>query len=751
VISQSWDDNRRWSTSLETFNFANPAVPERLALLELAEGEELHATRFDGTKAYIVTFFQIDPLWVIDLSNPLNPEISGELEVPGWSTYIEPMGDRLLTVGIDDVDGWRVAISLFDVKDPANPTLLDKVPLGENHSWSEANHDEKALRVLPEAGLILVPYQGETAQGFANRVQLIDLHETSLTARGLIAHAFQPRRTALHRDRILSLSGMELLSVDATDRDHPVVRAKLDLGWAADRLFLFGDYLIQIENGRSWGTPIAPTIRMSNSEALEFILNRVELERPWPIAGATLLENKLYLIQTFPENSGLEAGPETANLVLSVLSLSNVPELELIAETGIVTSSLGWNPSLQPLWPKSDLLVWSGGSSGGWWDGPGPMPVEPAPGPGIMANQAAAMAAPWFGGGLGGRFFAFELREGQSPELVSELDLTPDQGWHFSSFSTPFTAGELVYISHPLSEFIEMEPPTDEEPPPPDPNLPPPDDTRPPDTIPPPDETKPPEDAGPPDDAPPPDDIPPPDGTDGTSPGGNPVSSQHLPASNSFVEDKDPLPSPALFGSWVQRDYLYVIDFSDSRAPTVRRKVNIPGTLQGISHGGALIYTTGIWFDEQGQTDGHQHLQASAYDGVAASLVSSMPLPNIWPRPLLWSGANFFLGVPGENGASPQLQTWTLSEPAGNWMQTGSIHLPVPAHNLRNFGDLLAAQTNRDLLLIDASEPSVLKLLQTGSLPGCFYFDFDRATGSLEKGLWIGLGDYGVGTILMGE
>jgi uncharacterized secreted protein with C-terminal beta-propeller domain len=59
--------------------------------------------------------------------------------VPGWSTYIQPLGDRLLSIGIDNVEGWRVSVSLFDVADPAKPGLLSRVPIGTNHSWSEAN------------------------------------------------------------------------------------------------------------------------------------------------------------------------------------------------------------------------------------------------------------------------------------------------------------------------------------------------------------------------------------------------------------------------------------------------------------------------------------------------------------------------------------------------------------------------------------------------------------------------------------
>ena len=73
--------------------------------------------------------------------------------MPGWSTYIEPLGDRLVTIGVNDTNDWRVAVSLFDVQDAAKPALLGKVPLGVDNSWSEATFDEKAFSVLPDAGL----------------------------------------------------------------------------------------------------------------------------------------------------------------------------------------------------------------------------------------------------------------------------------------------------------------------------------------------------------------------------------------------------------------------------------------------------------------------------------------------------------------------------------------------------------------------------------------------------------------------
>src|SRR5258708_27773824 len=142
-ISEDW----RWITGqgpitkLETFRLPDPRSMgpggiSKLGELELGSGEQLHATRFDGNLVYVVTFFQIDPLWVVDLSDPAKPHIAGSVNVPGWSSYIAPQGDRLVTVG---VESHPVAVSLFDVPNPTQPTLLGHLILGGNYSWGDAN------------------------------------------------------------------------------------------------------------------------------------------------------------------------------------------------------------------------------------------------------------------------------------------------------------------------------------------------------------------------------------------------------------------------------------------------------------------------------------------------------------------------------------------------------------------------------------------------------------------------------------
>jgi len=136
----------------------------------IAEGEQIWSARFIGDKAYLVTFRNIDPLWTIDLSEPTNPQVIGELEVPGVSTYIHPLGENhLLTIGIaGDEDGldWGVTqISIFDVSDFSKPKLESSLKLnpapdndnGWSYSYSEATYEHKAFQYWEEDGILSIP------------------------------------------------------------------------------------------------------------------------------------------------------------------------------------------------------------------------------------------------------------------------------------------------------------------------------------------------------------------------------------------------------------------------------------------------------------------------------------------------------------------------------------------------------------------------------------------------------------------
>lgn len=131
----------------------------------IAPRETIQSARFIGDRGYVVTFEQVDPLFTLDLSDPTDPRVVGELKVPGFSTFIVPMDqDHLLTVGQFIPDDaaffrpWGVQLSIFDVSDFAAPVLADSVVLGEGSgAFSEALHNPKAFTYFAESGLVALP------------------------------------------------------------------------------------------------------------------------------------------------------------------------------------------------------------------------------------------------------------------------------------------------------------------------------------------------------------------------------------------------------------------------------------------------------------------------------------------------------------------------------------------------------------------------------------------------------------------
>lgn len=285
------------TTYVESFDLSGEKA-QKLDELILAPQERLHATRFDGDRLYVVTFFvelRKDPLFVIDISNPDNLKSLGELEIPGWSTYLVPEGDRLLSVGLEE---GRVAVSLFDVGNPEEPSLVKRVYPSEGRSWSEANWDEKAVGYLTEQDLLLLPVQTQvkTEDGYQYHMlmQLIDVTHDDLTVRGHIEHEVQGRRATALGDYVVSISGQELLAVDATDRDAPVVVSELPLAWQTDHVVEVGDYLWQIGGGQSWEDGVPSRVRVTSKSDPDTLLHSFDLE-PGAIAGWVRDGERLYL------------------------------------------------------------------------------------------------------------------------------------------------------------------------------------------------------------------------------------------------------------------------------------------------------------------------------------------------------------------------------------------------------------------------------------------------------------------------
>lgn len=94
-------------------------------------GERLQGIRFDGTTAYAVTFLQTDPFYVLDLADPTAPKVAGEVQLPGFSAYLHPVGDGRV-VGFGPGASGRQEVKLFDVSNPAKPKVVDELVLGDD-------------------------------------------------------------------------------------------------------------------------------------------------------------------------------------------------------------------------------------------------------------------------------------------------------------------------------------------------------------------------------------------------------------------------------------------------------------------------------------------------------------------------------------------------------------------------------------------------------------------------------------------
>jgi uncharacterized secreted protein with C-terminal beta-propeller domain len=133
-------------------------------LEDLARTERIYSVRFIGDRAYMVTFRNVDPLFVISLADPKNPTVLGELKIPGFSNYLHPYDEKyLIGFGKDTVEQGAGAllqglkVGLFDVSDPAKPKEVSTFVTGGRNSSSELLNDHKALLFDRERNLIVMP------------------------------------------------------------------------------------------------------------------------------------------------------------------------------------------------------------------------------------------------------------------------------------------------------------------------------------------------------------------------------------------------------------------------------------------------------------------------------------------------------------------------------------------------------------------------------------------------------------------
>ncbi|MBX5328527.1 MAG: beta-propeller domain-containing protein [Candidatus Bathyarchaeota archaeon] len=163
IETTTWTQNWTTQTNLYVLDM-NLSVVGKLE--GLAPGENFHSARFMGNRAYFVTFKKTDPLFVIDLSQPANPSVLGELHIPGYSDYLHPYDETHLigigkhTVEADEGDfAWYqgVKISLFDVTDVNNPKQIANYTIGDRGTDSLVLSDHKAFLFDKSRNLLAVP------------------------------------------------------------------------------------------------------------------------------------------------------------------------------------------------------------------------------------------------------------------------------------------------------------------------------------------------------------------------------------------------------------------------------------------------------------------------------------------------------------------------------------------------------------------------------------------------------------------
>ena len=184
-------------TTANNLYILNDKLEEIGRVENFGKEEKIYSVRYVENKAYVVTFKQTDPLFVIDLSKSTKPQILGELKIPGYSTYLHPYDDtHLIGFGYDTKEnGTRVItnglkMSMFDISDFNNPQELFKISIGDSkYTYSELLYNHKALLFSKEKNIIAFPLYSSSGRKTNSRAAIynIDL-EKGFSLKGEISN-----------------------------------------------------------------------------------------------------------------------------------------------------------------------------------------------------------------------------------------------------------------------------------------------------------------------------------------------------------------------------------------------------------------------------------------------------------------------------------------------------------------------------------------------------------------------------------
>lgn len=223
-------------------------VLKEVAVLDkLGVNEDIYSVRFFEDKAFVVTFRRIDPFYTIDLSDPKNPTVAGELKIPGYSNYLHLIENNqyVLAVGqhANETTGRNLGlqISLFDVSDFSNPQRVHNTVI-EGWSWSDAQGDHLAFRYFDNTLILPVEVksgsQGAQYDGFYVYGVTV---EDGIVARGKVTHAtydfmrggcwsqsYVPSRSMVFEGQLMTMKGHVVILSDGLDSPSELWSLNLD-------------------------------------------------------------------------------------------------------------------------------------------------------------------------------------------------------------------------------------------------------------------------------------------------------------------------------------------------------------------------------------------------------------------------------------------------------------------------------------------------------------------------------------------
>lgn len=243
------DGSCRWERETETDNMVSViSLPQNgsMEVVGLVNGlgkkeEVITSVRFLREKAFLVTFRRTDPFYTLDLSDPREPAMAGELEIPGFSSYLHPYdeeGNYILAVGKNADEAGRITgtqVSLFNVTNFTDPGLVERFDIENEkdaYSYSEAENEHKAFRFFRGGNKLILPAVIFGTQYDFDGFYILNVTERNITlhfkvthadsktiGRGCWKNAHLPSRSVVHRGIVTTMKSHTVVAHDIDSKE----------------------------------------------------------------------------------------------------------------------------------------------------------------------------------------------------------------------------------------------------------------------------------------------------------------------------------------------------------------------------------------------------------------------------------------------------------------------------------------------------------------------------------------------------